>query len=97
MAEPVKKTFGQIVSDVLLSVKNFLNVLKELCVMILKVAVPVAGGMIAMDVLAGTKFGVLERTAKMVQSVGVSETGLAVMVYTVFGIYVIKAVEKLKK
>lgn len=92
-----KKSLGQIVNDVLVSIKNFLSILKELCVSILKVALPVAGGMIALDVIAGTNFGVVERASNILQSVGISETGLSVIVYIVFGIYVITAVEKLRK
>lgn len=73
MAEEKAKTkFGVIIDVVLTKLKSILNLLKDIAIAIVKVFVPIWGGLIISDVILGTTFGVLGRTVEQLALIGFS-------------------------
>ena len=80
------ETIGQIFTSI-----------KNVVMMIVNLAIPVGAGLIASDILIGTKFGVLERASAIVLKLGVSSSALSILVTIIAIIGIISLYEKIKK
>ena len=66
---------------------NFLNtlaqvlsVIKNICMQVINIAIPVGGALIASDVILGTKFGVLIRLVSLLTKIGLTGNILTILV-----------------
>jgi len=54
--------------------------IKVVCEVLLKTAVPIAGGLIVSDILLGTNFGVLNRLLSALSQVGITKNLLVILI-----------------
>ena len=69
--------------------KTFLENLKNVCILILKVALPIGGGMIVTDILLGTKFDVIGRCVEQILKLGITPDNLTKILYVVGGVVLV--------
>lgn len=79
------------------TIKQIFVAIKDVVVMIVNLAIPVAVGMIALDIIAGTKFGVLQRATDLVLKLGIPQNTLSILVVVIAVIGIISWYEKIKK
>lgn len=96
MTEGGKSKFTQIVENVLDRIKGALLKAKDIAVALLKVSVPIGGGMIVSDILLGTKFNIIGRIVGEIGKVGINPTDLTKIIYVVGGVGLIMWVNKSK-